>query len=232
MQRLLVHIALLLFPLLLFSQGDSLFFSDAIKIKYKTYKAQSERAFRNGDIEKGKLLFDSLVSHRLKGTTFDDFTFKKAGGAKLELSSIHKPIVLVTFASWCVPATGEIPALNRLAQKYRKDVQFVVLFWDRKHNMKKIAHKFNHSIIVCYAHESYKNDAPVVAAVKHTLGFPTAFYLDENRKVIDIKRCGLNQVFKKTQYQKAYALNYNAYLTNMAPLVMNMELKKEVLAVK
>lgn len=232
MRRLLLHIVVLLFPLLLFSQADSLYFSNAVKINLKKYKTYSERAYRNGDIEKGKFLFDSLVKKRLKGTTFDDFTFKKAGGAKLQLSKIEKPIVLITFASWCVPATGEIPALNRLAQKYRKDVQFVVLFWDKKHHMKKVAKKFNHNIIVCYAHESYKNDAPIVAAVKHTLGFPTAFYLDENRKIIDIKRCGTSQVFKKTQYQKGYALNYNSYLTNMAPLVMNMELKKEVLAVK
>lgn len=215
----------------LYSQGDTIFFSDAIKINFKKYKKESALAYRKGNVERGKFLFDSLVQHRLAGTQFDDFTFKKSNGTKLKLSKISKPVVIITYASWCVTAKGEIPALNQLARKYGKDVKFVVLFWDKKHNMKKVARKLNRHITVCYAHESYKNDAPIVAAMKHTLGFPTSFFLDENLKVVDIRRCGMKQCPKKTPYDKAYALNYNSYIEGLATILINRELKKEMLAV-
>lgn len=139
---------------------------------------------------------------------------------------------MITYASWCVPSPGEIPALNKLAQKYGKDVKFVVLFWDRRHNMKKMARKFSSRITVCYAHESYRNDAPIVAALKHTLGFPTSFYLDDNLKVVDIRRCGTHVCPRRTPYDKSYALNYNSFLEGLSTIVIGKELAKEKVAVK
>jgi len=232
MKHTLLILAGFFFSLSLYSQSDSTYFSNAIKINFKKYKAESDLAYRKADFERGKFLFDSLVGHRLAGTTFDDFTFKQANGSKLKLSKIKKPVVLITYASWCVLSKGEIPALNKLAQKYSKDVQFVVLFWDRKHNMDKIARKFNRHVTVCYAHEYYKNDAPIVAALKHTLGFPTSFYLDENLTVMDIRRCGVKVCPTKINEQKSYALNYNTFLDGLSMILMGKDLKKEMLAVK
>ncbi|AWH85352.1 thiol-disulfide oxidoreductase [Flavobacterium album] len=230
MKHILLIIALLLLPLSLFSQGDSIFFSNAIKINFKKYKKDSALAYRKGDTERGKFLFDSLVDHRLAGTTFDDYTFKKYGGGKIRLSSVEKPIVLITYASWCVPAPGEIPAINKLAQQYGKDVKFIVLFWNRRQDMRKAARKFNGRITVCYAHESYKNDAPIVASMKHTLGFPTSFYLDENLKVIDIRRDSKCLAPKKSNYNKGYAMNYDSVREGLSQLLIDRQVAKEHLA--
>jgi thiol-disulfide isomerase/thioredoxin len=232
MNTLLRYIIILLFPILSYAQADSLYFSNAIRKNFAKYKVESEIAYRDGNTERGQYLFDSLVDNRLKGTYFDDFKFKKVNGGKFKLEKINKPIVLITYASWCIPGTGEIPAINKLAKKYKKEVQYVVVFWDRRHNMKKMAAKFSSNVTVCYAHESYRNDAPIVASLKHTLGFPTSFYLDENHKVVDIQRCSSGIPLKKTQYQKGYALNYNKYLEGLHGLLMNFELKKEMLAIK
>lgn len=232
MKQIITYYLLFLLPLFGYSQADSLQFSNAIRINFAKYKQESETAYRTGDTERGQYLFDSLVQNRLKGTYFDEFKFKKVHGGKFKLEKITKPVVLITYASWCIPGTGEIPAINKLAQKYRKEVQYVVVFWDRRHEMKKMAGKFSRNVIVCYAHESYRNDAPIVASLKHTLGFPTAFYLDDQHRVVDIERCGGGISLKKTQYQKGYALNYNKYLEGLHGLLMNFELKKEMLAVK
>ncbi len=230
MKHILLILVSLLLPLSLYSQGDSIYFSEAIKINFKKYKEESSRAYRTGDMEKGKFLFDSLVEHRLEGTTFDDYTFKKFRGGKLKLAAVGKPIVIITYAAWCVPAPGEIPAINKLAQQYGKDVKFVVLFWNRRENMKKIARKFSSRITVCYAHESYKNDAPIVASMKHTLGFPTSFYLDENLKVVDIRRDSKPVGPRKSNYKKGYALNYNSVLDGLGQLMIDRQLTKEHLA--
>lgn len=225
MRNLLAFIASLAFSATFYGQiqPDSLYFSNAIKINFHKYKKESTLAFIMGDLERGRFLFDSLVQHRLIGTTFDNLTFKKASGSRLKLSSIKKPVLLLTYASWCVPTQGEIPALNKLARKYGKDVRIIVLFWDRKQKMKKLARKFSNKITVCYAHEYYKNDAIIVASLKHTLGFPTTYYLDENRKIVDIRRCGVQNSPSKDNYQKSYTQNYNSFLDGISTILVNKD---------
>lgn len=211
------------------SQVDKNSFNYVIKNNIKKYNLESNLAFENKDSEKGQILFDSLVSNHLIGTTFEDYTLKSFEKKKLKLSSFKKPIFILTYASWCIPSKGEIPALNKLAQKYAKDVQFVMLFWDKKHNVKKIARKFNHNITVCYANESYKNDESVVSNLKHTLGFPTSYFLDENLKVVNIKRGGA-QPDKKSTYVKAYTMNYNAFRDGLGSLLIEKNISKEQLS--
>ncbi|RKS18475.1 thiol-disulfide isomerase/thioredoxin [Flavobacterium endophyticum] len=206
-----------------------MFFSDAIKINFKKYSSESNLAYKNKDFKRGKFLFDSLVKGQLVGTKFDNYSFKKIQGGKLNLESSKKPIFLLTYASWCVPSKGEIPALNKLAQKYSNDVKFVVLFWDKKHNVKKVAKKFNSHITVCFAHETYKNDAPAISSIKHTLGFPTCFYLDEHLKIVDIKRGGGNSS-PSVAYMKAYTQNYNAFRDGLSTILINKNISKERLA--
>ena len=229
MKDLLVKIALLLFPLFLFSQEHDLFFSDAIKINFKKYSSESNLAYKNKDFKRGKFLFDSLVKGQLVGTKFDNYSFKKIQGGKLNLEASKKPIFLLTYASWCVPSKGEIPALNKLAQKYSNDVKFVVLFWDKKHNVKKVAKKFNSHITVCFAHETYKNDASAISSIKHTLGFPTCFYLDEDLKIVDIKRGGENSS-PSVAYMKAYTQNYNTFRDGLSTILISKNISKERLA--
>ena len=209
-------------------QIDKNSFSYVIKNNIKKYNLESNTAFENKDSEKGQILFDSLVSNHLIGTNFEDYTLKSFEKKKLKLSSFKKPLFILTYASWCIPSKGEIPALNKLAQKYAKDVQFVILFWDKKHSVKKIARKFNHNISVCYANESYKNDANIVANLKHTLGFPTSYFLDQNLKVVNIKRGGA-QPDKKSTYVKAYTMNYNAFREGLGSLLIDKNITKEQL---
>jgi thiol-disulfide isomerase/thioredoxin len=203
-------------------------FNVAIKKHIKRYNIKSDIAYENKDPETAQVLFDSLVSNHLVGTNFDDFTFKGFATKNTKLSSYKKPIFILTYASWCIPSKGEIPALNKLAQKYAKDVKFIILFWDKKNKIKSIARKFNHSISVCYAHESYKNDATIVANLKHTLGFPTSYFLDEKLRVVNIKRGGA-QPPSKSSYVKAYTMNYNIFREGLGSLLIEKNISSEQL---
>jgi len=100
--------------------------------------------------------------------------------------------------------------LNKLAKEYRDSVEFIVVFWDTKQNMKKIGRQFNGKIRVCYANESYRNDARTVATLKHTLGFPTSYFLNGDMEVIDIKRGGI-AIPPRTPTKKAIDMNYELF---------------------
>lgn len=208
------------------AQDSIVYFSDAIKSNIRKYNLQSDREFEKGNIAEGRALFDSLVQNILVGSKFDDYSFKSVNSRKVKLSQLKKPVFIITYASWCVINKGEIPALNKIAKEYSKDVQVIVVFWDTKNNMKKIARQFNNNIKVCYANESYRNDAKVVSTLKHTLGFPTSYFLNSELDVIDIKRGGV-PIPRKTAFKKAIEINYNIFNDRVIGFLSKNESSKE-----
>jgi len=208
------------------AQENLVYFSDAIKSNIKKYNAKSDFVFEKGNIAEGHALFDSLVQNRLVGSRFDDYSFKSINSRKVKLSKMGKPVFIITYASWCVMNKGEIPALNKLAKSYAKDLQVIVVFWDIKNDIRKISGQFNSNIKVCYANESYKNDAKVVATLKHTLGFPTCYFLDSDLNVVDITR-GSIQIPKKTPFKKALEMNYTVFNDRVVSLLSKKDSPKD-----
>lgn len=210
MIRKLLSLLFLLYFSATYSQDSIAYFSDVLRLNINQYNKESNYAFEKKDFIEGQRIFDSLVHYKLKGTQFDDFTVKEYYSKKVKLNKIFKPVFIITFASWCFIDKGDAPALNKLAKEHRDDLQIVVLFWDKKHNIKKIAHKFNNVIKICYANENYANDSHIIAILKHTLGFPTSFFIDENKKVVSINRIK-NQYKPRTSFAEALSISYEKY---------------------
>lgn len=220
MKKTLLTLIFTLFFSVAYSQDSIVYFSDALKANINSYNKASNRAFDKKDFIEGQHLFDSLVQYKLVGRQFDDFTIKNYHSKDLILSKINKPIFIITYASWCVMNEGEIPALNKLAKEYREDIQFIVLFWDKKSDIKKIAHEYSNDIKVCYANETYDDDSRIVSVLKHSLGFPTSFFIDENKKVVSIKRIP-NQFKPRTSFTDALSISYNNFSKNINESLLN-----------
>ncbi|MCV9928990.1 thioredoxin family protein [Flavobacterium sp. LS1R49] len=195
-----------------YSQDSIAYFSNVLRSNIKPYINASNKAYAEKDFLEGQRLFDSLVQYNLVGTKFDDFTVKIFPSKKMRLSAIDKPVFIVTYASWCVINKGDPPALNKLAKEYLNDVNIIVLLWDRKSEVKKIARLFSKNITICYANENYINDSHLVARLKHTLGFPTSYFIDENKNVINICRV-LNPHKPRTSSIVAMAKSYTNFNT-------------------
>ncbi|MDD2986644.1 redoxin domain-containing protein [Flavobacterium sp.] len=193
-----------------FAQDGERLFSDAVRSNFSKFKQQSNKAYKAGDFDRGQFLFDSLVQNQLVGSKFNDFTLKRVSNRKLKMSKVKKPIFLVTYAAWCVPGKGEILALNKLAKEYSKEVEFVVIVWGKKQEVKKFSKKFSGQIEICYAHKNYKNDNEIVENMKETLGFPTCYMIDSHLQVVNIKR-GAASVPLKTPTKKALEMNYTVF---------------------
>lgn len=195
-------------------------FSYNIHKNIKTYIKEANAAYERGDDELGKKLFDSLIQNSLIGTKFDNFSFQRINKKRLFLNKFKKPVYLLTYSSWCLTSNGEISALNKLAKKYGKNIQIVVVFWNRKEEIKKIATQFDNPIQVCYAHETYNKDDYLVSTLKHTLGIPTTFLIDEGMNLIDIRRGGIN-LGDKLSYDQSFTLNYDRFYEGISPLITN-----------
>ncbi|WP_136668708.1 TlpA disulfide reductase family protein [Flavobacterium sp. H122] len=208
-------------------QKDSpAFFPDALRLHLGKYNTEANKAYEENNIEKAQVLFDSLINNHIKGTKFEDYTLKTVERKKIKLSSFQKPVFLLTYASWCIPSKGEFQALSKLAQKYSKEVKFVILFWDKRGNIKDIAKKFNHNITVCYAYDSYKEDTHIIAHLKHSFGLPTSYFLDQDLKIVNLKRGGAHPQ-QNSSYVNAFTMNYNTYHEGLSSILLDKALKQD-----
>lgn len=226
MHRFLPTLILFLTITICHCQDTPKYLSDAIKENIKPYKKASNAAYEERNIEQGKNLFDSLVKNKLIGTKFDDFNLKVYKEKNIKINRIAKPVFIITYASWCVIPKGEIPALNILAKEHRDELQIIVVFWDKKSDIKNIAYKFSDNIKVCYANEYYAKDSHIVSTIKHTLGFPTSIFLDEDKKVLNIKHF-YNPIKTKTPIKEAITISYNNFSKDINENLVNATTNKK-----
>lgn len=189
-------------------KSDKLYFSDALLMHLPKYNKEAKAAYRYRQFEKADRLFDTLVETKLKGTYIDNFKFLNLKGKEANLYDFRKPVYLLTYASWCIPGKGEIPALNELAEKYQDRIDFVMLFWDKKETARELSKQFNSHIKVFYVDETRNNNPYVVENLKHSLGLPTCYLIADNKQIMDIKR----SVFHPYNISKeeSFQLNYDA----------------------
>lgn len=218
-----------------FSQNsvkDSLF-SESIYANIKSYELAAKEAYLNHDYKKGKILFNDFVSKNLVNKHLDNFKAKNLNGALISINSyFKKPVILITYSSWCIQEDGEIPALNALAKKYHDKIDFVVVFWDNRNTARKQAKQFNNKVNVLYIDERENKFSSEVKNLKHALGFPLAFYIDSEDRVMDIKKKTPELLRPKQSYIDAYAQNYNEFVDGLSTLLITGELVKEHLVGK
>ncbi|PHS60749.1 MAG: thiol-disulfide oxidoreductase [Flavobacterium sp.] len=204
-------------------------FSKVIGDNIKTYRAKSQEAFTDHNFEQAEFLFDSLINNIVNGSYLDNFKVRKLSGRKIELYDFDKPVFLMTYASWCTPGSGEIPALNEIAKKYHKEIDFVILFWDEKNKVKKATKDYNKHITIVYVDEKENTNDHIVETMKHSLGFPTSFFIDENKKIVDVRRGVLHHY--NEEFEISFELNYSSFLNGIS-LLKNMNTDKKELSSK
>ncbi len=202
-----------------FAQQEKTLFSDAISLHLNKYKENCKDAILNKDFERVEFLFDSLVINHLKGTLIEDHTLKKFSGGHFKIKNLKKPFLLTTTSSWYIKNDEEIEAINNLALEFDGRVDIVVLFWDSKKNVKKIAKKYSKEVIITYVDEASNQDNSIINTYKHALGFPTSFYITTDKKIVSIDRGGTVK-FKKEKNPALYAANYIIYHKKMIQLLL------------
>lgn len=219
MRKLLLFFLTQIIVVSAFAQQEPISFSQALTNHLPKYKLKADKAYRTQNIERADFLFDSLVKYGLKGSKMDNFKVKNLKKKEVSLEEFSKPVYLTTYASWIVPTEGEIPALNKLAEKYGDQVDFVMLFWDNYAITKDLAKKYHKNIKVLYVDERKNNSPYVIKMMKHSLGFPTSFLLNKEKNIIDIRR-KISHPFG-IEFERSYDLNYDSFTSAISLLLIN-----------
>ena len=208
-RKLLYLILLISFSALSQNIAPRNLFSNVIGENIKKYTL-------NNDAERANFLFDSLINNVVNGSYLDNFKVRKLSGRKTELNDFEKPIFLMTYASWCTPGSGEIPALNDIVKKHHKEIDFVILFWDSKDKVKKASRDYSKHISIIYVDEKENTNDHLVETLKHSLGFPTSFFINSDKMIVDVRRGVLHHY--NEDYSISFELNYNSFLNGISLL--------------
>ncbi len=196
-------------------------FSDVIGINIRKYKKQAKIAYLHKDYERAQFLFDSLVTNVIKGSYLDNFKIRKFSRRKIEIYKFKKPIFMITSASWIAPGVGEVPALNSIADKYHDKVDFIVLFWGSKKKLRKIKKQYSKRINILYVDERENTNGFTIRSMKHSLGFPTNFLIDDTKKILDVRRNIHHHYYE--DFTTSFNDNYQTFMSGLS-LLLNKDI--------
>lgn len=164
-------------------------FSEAIATNIKRYRENSSLAYHTEDLERAQFLYDSLVNKVLVGTHFDNFAVNEYRSQQaFKFEQFDKPIYLKTSALWAEPNNSEIKALNDIAAEFGDIIDFAILYWESPENIKEARIEFNPNITILYVDERQNKNTAIVPILKHSLGLPSIILMDEERKILNIRK--------------------------------------------
>lgn len=206
-------------------QSQEKLFASQMQKHFKTYAKKANLAYQLKNYKEGENLFIEFVETKLTNTKFTDFRAKKLNGSIINIDQyFSKPIVLITYSSWCIRDEKEITAINDLAIEFHNKIDIVILFWDTQNTARKSAKDFNRYINVLYINERENIFSKEVKNIKHALGFPLTVYLNQNNTIVDIRKIA-------PKHDVFYANNNSSHFRNgLNSLLLNMEISNEAYA--
>ncbi|MBE7645547.1 thioredoxin family protein [Tenacibaculum finnmarkense] len=152
-------------------------------------------------------MLDDVVYNCIKDKYISNYNFTSIKGETISTEAIDIPIVLLAAATWCAPCWGEIPALNKMVEKYDGKVKFIMLFSDLEKGVARMAEKLDKRIFLVPSTEKLENRSSLnVAGFIHKLDYPSAYLITDKKRILDFKRGALSPT-KKMGWDEVNKIN-------------------------
>lgn len=156
--------------------------------KIKKYREDSQKYWDKNDSENALKYGDSIKSLILN-SYIKDYEFKTVDSTNYNTSERKKPLFLQVTASWCAPCKFEVPALNKIVEKYSDKVDFVLLFWDTQAELEKLAPDYNKDIVLIPSQEKQSEPTTIdISGFRHIMGFPTNYLITTDNQIINFSQ--------------------------------------------
>ena len=156
--------------------------------KIKKYREDSQKYWDKNDSENALKYGDSIKSLILN-SYIKDYEFKTVNRTNYNTSERKKPLFLQVTASWCPPCKFEVPALNKIVEKYSDKVDFVLLFWDTQAELEKLAPDYNEDIVLIPSQEKQSEATTIdISGFRHIMGFPTNYLITTSNEIINFSQ--------------------------------------------
>lgn len=169
-----------------YTYSGKVYFSEQIASNYNAYKYKIGKAKASKNYHKVARLYNEFIDHKLIGSYLDDFNIDCFNRKKNSIGDFEKPLVLMTYADWCIPLEDEVQTFNEHVKKSGKKIDFLVLIWGDKKEAKRLSKPFHKKVEILYVNELRNRDEHTVRMLKHALGVPTLIIADKHKKITDI----------------------------------------------
>jgi len=218
MKKIFIGITVLL-SLSTFGQTDKIYYKDIVDNCIENLNTQINQAWKDKENDKAKTLFDSLVNTCLKGKYLSNYNFKTIENKIISTDKIGKPIILLTSATWCAPCWGEIPTLNKLAEKYDGEIEIIVLFWNQKKDLKKMSSQYDKRIhLIPSDSEPIDKSTILISGFNHKLDYPAVYLIDKYKKILDLTR-GAAYPNEKIGWEEVNRINEKKMTEFISPII-------------
>jgi thioredoxin signature protein len=125
----------------------------------------------------------SAVEHELTGQQLPEFEMvDQAGYQKKSTEFYNKPMLVVEWASWCPDCQKQLPEIQKVYEKYKGRIHFVMLdMLDSKRETKERADQYISE--KDYTFPYYYDTDERAADILHVQSIPTIYLVDKNQKV-------------------------------------------------
>ena len=125
----------------------------------------------------------SAVEHELTGQQLPEFEMvDQAGYQKKSTEFYDKPMLVVEWASWCPDCQKQLPEIQKVYEKYKGNIHFVMLdMLDSKRETKERADQYISE--KNYTFPYYYDTDERAADILHVQSIPTIYLVDKNQKV-------------------------------------------------
>lgn len=167
-----------------FAQNDKKAFADT-ENQIKKYRTDSQKYWDKDDSENA-LKYSDSINKLIIGSYISKHKFISVDSSLYTTSNRTKPLFLQVTASWCAPCKSEIPALNKIVEKYNAKVDFVLLFWDLESGLLKFSDEYNKNIVLVPSSEKQKEPTTIdISGFRHIAGFPTNYLITSENQIIN-----------------------------------------------
>lgn len=101
----------------------------------------------------------------------------------------EKPSFLQVTASWSAPCKFEVPALNKIVEKYSDKLDFLLSFWDTQSALKKLAPHYYKAIFLIPSQVKQSEPTTIdLSGFRHIMGFPTNYLITIDKQIINFSQ--------------------------------------------
>lgn len=162
---------------------------------------------------------EDMIDKCLKGSYLLNYDFKTINGEAITTDKIKKPIVLIAASTRFAPCWGQLPALNKMVEKYGDKLEFLMIFRDDKAGIEKMAAKLDKNIKLIPPTKELENKAHTESyGFVHKLDYPTVYLIGKDKKFLNIKR-GAEVPSKTMKWDEVTKKNTADLETFLAPVL-------------
>lgn len=132
---------------------------------------------------------EDVINNCLKGSYLLNYDFKTITGELISTEKQKKPIVIIAASTRFAPCWGQLPALNKIVEKYNDKFTFIMIFKDDEKGIQRMAEKLDKRIKLIPPTKELENKAHTESyGFVHRLDYPTVYLLGKNKQFLNIKR--------------------------------------------